>query len=114
MGTPASASGSAREAMMPGKARSNGPSHLKIRQPGSEAIPDGTFSSRHTTDSSSGVRAIETKSPLEDHCGTSAFASSRETAYRPGNRVSVSNALGVIAIDPFLGLRWLVTRQEIQ
>src|SRR2546430_1272592 len=100
--------------MMPVSAESSGPSHFKMRQPGSHVTPEGTLASTQTMESSSGVRETETNWPFADHSGTAALASRRLTAYRSGKTVSVRSALRLIATYPFFYLRRIVVRQHIQ
>src|SRR5215813_7684097 len=111
---PASASGSASDAMIPGSAKSKGPSHFNTRQPGSNVIPGGRFDSMQTIDSSSCVLEIETNCPLADHGGTSADGSSRQIAYRPGNTVNVRSALGFIRVNPLFSSGRSVTTERSQ
>src|SRR5439155_1406711 len=85
-----------------------------MRQPGACATSAGTLASRQTIDSSSGVLEIDTNCPLAAHCGPSACASRRQMAYRSGSTVNVKSALGLIAGNPFLCLRWSGCRQQIQ
>src|SRR5262249_30468222 len=111
---PASASGSARDAMIPGSARSKGPSHFNTRQPGSNVMPGGRFDSRQTIDNSSCVLEIETNRPLAHHCGTSADGSRRQIAYRSGNTVNVRSALGFIPANPCFDSGRSVTSERAQ
>src|SRR5205085_7034802 len=112
MATPASASGSASEAIIPVKAQSNGPSHFSTRQPGTHTTPAGTLSSGQTMESSTGVRVTEANWPSRAHSGVSAFGSSFDMAYRPGRTVKVKRALGLISSNPFLHIRRTMVRQK--
>src|SRR5262245_36539051 len=85
-----------------------------MRQPGSQATPEGRLASRQTIDSSSGVREIVTNGPPSAHRGTSAWASKRQIAYRPGSTVKVSRALGVIAANPRFCLRRSIAGKDVE
>src|SRR2546430_7285277 len=101
MDTPASASGSAREAMIPVSVQSRGPSHFKIRHPLEQDASCGRLRSGQTIDNSSRVREIDTKSSPIAHSGTGVFGSKRQIAYRSGSTANVRSALALISFYPF-------------
>src|SRR5262249_17070124 len=88
--TPASARGAVSEARTPTTENGMAQATRRHRQPRSQAVPSGTASWRQTTDSSSGVRGIEKRSPTVAQGGIGASGSSLHTAERPSTTRSVS------------------------
>jgi hypothetical protein len=84
--TPASASGTAREAITPVSARSSGPRTANVRHGPSQTVPAGTDSTAQTADNSVGVRVIETKPPCCTQAGSASLGGHRQMAQSPGIR----------------------------
>jgi len=88
---PTAASGPARDSRMPVSEKLSGSRIARQRKPRFASKEGGTASSWHTTDSSPGVRVIETNVEESAHEGTAASGSKRAIANISERRSSSSS-----------------------
>ena len=92
--TPALATGAVSEASTPTRVNGMAPATRRHRHPGSHVTLAGTASCRHTTDSSSAVRATDQTSPAVAQSGTAEPAGSLHTANVPGTPTNRNGVAG--------------------